>query len=168
MAVEKVRIEGLEGVMKTLRELPPEIVSKRGGPVRTALRKASKIMVNEMKSNVQQIIDTPNISGQNVSTDLLIKNIVTTRNSKMRGKGERYVARVRRKKYPKTSPDAKTVTTSQVGALLEQGTEKRRPMPWARPAFDAKKGEVIPLFVSELRKNLDRITKKLAKQNGVA
>ena len=41
-------------------------------------------------------------------------------------------------------------------------------MPWARPAFDAKKYHVIPLFVSELRKNLDRIQKKLAAKNGVA
>lgn len=168
MAVETVRIVGLEGVMKTLKQLPPEIVSKRGGPVRTALRKASLIMVNEMKANVQRIVDEPNIGGDDYSTGFLQKNIVTTRNSKMRQNGERYIVRVRKKAYPKPSPNAKPVTTSQVGALLEAGTEKRRPMPWARPAFDAKKYHVIPLFVSELRKNLDRIQKKLAAKNGVA
>lgn len=167
MAVETVRIEGLEGVMKTMRELPPELVSKRGGPVRSALRKASKLMVDEMKGNIQKIIDEPNIGGIDKSTGLLLKNAITTRNSRMRQKGERYIVRVRRKKYPKKG-DEKTVTTSQVGALLEAGTEKRQPMPWARPAFDAKKHEVPPLFVAEMRKNLERITKKLARKNGVA
>jgi HK97 gp10 family phage protein len=168
MAVETVKIIGLEGVMRALRELPPELVSKRGGPVRTALRKASLLMLNEMKSNLQQIVDEPNIGGDNYSTGFLKKNIVTTRDSKMRQKGERYIVRVRKKAYPKPSPNAKRVTTSQVGALLEYGTEKRQPMPWVRPAFDAKKHQVIPLFVLELRANLDRIVKKLAKQNGVA
>lgn len=168
MAVESIRIEGLEGVMKTLKELPPEIVSRRGGPVRTALRKASLIMVNEMKANVQRIIDEPNIGGDNYSTGLLVKNIVTTRSTRMRAKGERYTARVRKKAYPKASPNAKRVTTSQVGALLEAGTEKRVAMPWARPAFDSKKYHVIPLFVYELRKNLDRIQRMLARKNGVS
>jgi HK97 gp10 family phage protein len=167
MATESVRIEGLEGVMKTLKELPPEIVSRRGGPVRSALRKASKVMVDEMKANVQKIIDEPNIGGQDYSTGLLQENIVSTRTTnRMQQNGEQYRARVRRKKYPQTG-NAKTVTTSQVAALLEAGTERRRPMPWARPAFDAKKHEVVTMFTTEIRRNLDRIVKKLARQNRV-
>lgn len=167
MAVETVRIEGLEGVMKAMRQLPAELVSKRGGPVRTALRKASKILVEEMKANIQKIIDEPNIGGVDKSTGLLLKNAITARNSKMKERGEMYVVRIRKKKYPRVGNE-KTRTTSQVGALLEAGTEKRRPMPWARPAFDAKKYQVPPLFVAELNKSLDRIVRKLAKQNGVA
>jgi HK97 gp10 family phage protein len=167
MATESVRIEGLEGVMKTLKELPPEIVSRRGGPVRSALRKASKVMVDEMKANVQKIIDEPNIGGQDYSTGLLQENIVSTRTTnRMQQNGEQYRARVRRKKYPKRGNE-KTVTTSQVAALLEAGTERRRPMPWARPAFDAKKHEVVTMFTTEIRRNLDRIVKKLARQNRV-
>ena len=168
MAVKTIRIEGLEGVLKTLKQLPRELVSKRGGPVRSALRKASKILADEMKANIEKIIDEPNISGNNYNTGLLLKNIVITRSSKMREKGERFIVRVRRKPYPKVSDDAKTVTTSRVASLLESGTERRRPMPWARPAFDAKKHQVIPLFVSELNRHLTRIVNKLAKQNGVA
>lgn len=168
MAVESVRIVGLEGVLKTLRELPPELVSKHGGPVRSALRKASLLMVNEMKANIQKIVDEPNIGGRDRSTGLLKDNIVTTRtSSRMKQKGEQYRARVRRKVYPKIGNE-KTVTTAQVGALLEAGTEKRRPMPWARPAFEAKKGEVIPLFTLELNKSLTRIVNKLARKNKVA
>lgn len=165
MAVETVKIIGLEGVMKTLRELPPELVSKRGGPVRSALRKASKILVEEAKANVQRIIDEPNIDGaESKSIGHLKKNIITARDSKMRG-GERYYVRVRRKAYPEGRTKK---TATGVGALLEQGTERRKPMPWMRPAFDAKKHEVVQFFPQELRKQLDRIVKKLARQNGVA
>jgi HK97 gp10 family phage protein len=166
MAVETVRIEGLEGVMKTLRELPPELVSKRGGPVRTALRNASKILVEEARSNVQRIIDEPNIDGMPTKSIGLLKNsIVTVRNSRMRVKGERYYVRVSRKKYPAGRSDK---TATGVGALLEHGTERRRPMPWLRPAFDTKKNEAVQQFPKEMRRQLDRITKKLARQNGVA
>lgn len=164
MAVETVKIIGLEGVMKTLKELPPELVSKRGGPVRSALRKASLLLVNEAKANVQKIIDEPNIGGGNYSTGFLQKNIITARDSKMRG-GERYYVRVRRKAYPEGRTKK---TATGVGALLERGTERRKPMPWMRPAFDAKKHEVVQFFPQELRKQLDRIVKKLARQNGVA
>lgn len=150
--------------MKTLKELPPELVSKRGGPVRSALRKASLLLVNEAKANVQKIIDEPNIGGGNYSTGFLQKNIITARDSKMRG-GERYYVRVRRKAYPEGRTKK---TATGVGALLERGTERRKPMPWMRPAFDAKKHEVVQFFPQELRKQLDRIVKKLARQNGVA
>lgn len=165
MAVETVRIQGLEGVLKTLQSLPPEIVSKRGGPVRSALRKASKIMVDEAKANVQKIIDEPNIGGEeSKSIGHLQKNIITARDSKMRG-GERYKVGVRRKRYP----DGRTSKSANaVGALLESGTENRRPMPWMRPAFDAKKHVVLQVFTVEINKKLDRIVNKLARQNGVA
>lgn len=166
MAVETVKIQGLEGVMKALKELPPELVSRRGGPVRTALRNASKILVEEAKANVQRIIDAPNIDGMPTkSIGHLQANIITVRDSKMRARGERYYVRVRRKRYP---DNRTTKTATGVGALLEHGTERRRPMPWLRPAFDAKKNEVVQFFPREINRQLDRITKKLARQNGVA
>lgn len=167
MAVSTVKIIGLEGVMKTLRELPPELVSKRGGPVRAALRKASKLFVDQMKANVQAITDEVNIDGHSYSTGFLQKNIVTTRDSRHQFRGERYIVRVRRKTYPRKSANAKSVNTKYVGALLESGTEKRAPMPWVRPAFDAKRDQILPLFVSEMRRQLNVIERKLARQNGV-
>jgi len=165
MAVETVRVVGLEGVMQALKSLPPELVSSRGGPVRSALRKASLLLVNEAKTNVQRIIDEPNIDGEeSKSIGHLKANIITARDAKMRG-GERYYVRVRRKAYP----DGRTKKSANaVGALLEQGTEDRRPMPWMRPAYDARKQEVPGFFAQEIRKQLDRIVKKLARQNGVA
>jgi HK97 gp10 family phage protein len=167
MAREAFRVEGLAGVMKTLKELPPELVSKRGGPVRSALRKASKLLVDEAKANVERIVLMPNADGlPSDSTGLLRKNIVTVRDNKMQAKGERYVVKVRRKRYP--DQKGKPVNTRQVGALLEYGTEKRQPMPWLRPAFESRKHQVPQFFSDEINKQLDKIVKKLAQQNGVA
>ena len=50
--------------------------------------------------------------------------------------------------------------------MLEAGTERRRAMPWMRPAFEAKKGEALQVFATELPRAIDRAVKKLAKRNG--
>jgi HK97 gp10 family phage protein len=72
--------------------------------------------------------------------------------------------KVRRKAYPGTK--GKAVTTPQVARLLEYGTEKRAPMPFIRPAFDAAKGYVFGMFTAELGKRLNGIVKKLHRANG--
>ena len=46
MARETVRIEGLDTLLDRLRRLGPE-ASKRGGPVRRAVRKGAVIIANE-------------------------------------------------------------------------------------------------------------------------
>lgn len=165
MAREAIRIEGLAGVLETLKQLPPELVSKNGGPVRAALRKAAVIIQKQARANVQAIIDAPNIGGDSrESSGLLKKNIVVTRGRPSGGlKGEVYLVRVRKKKYPQKG--GKPVHTAQVGTLLEYGTEKRKPMPWIRPAFDAKKTEAVAVFTRELPRAIDRIVKKLDRQN---
>lgn len=168
MAREEFRIEGLEGVMRSLQQLPAEVVSKRGGPVRSALQKAAKAMQVAAQGKLQQIIDTPNAGGvPHESSGLLKKNIVTKR-GRLRGgeKGELYSVNVRRKSYPDSK--GKRVTTPQVARLLEYGTEKRQPMPFIRPAFEQNKHRVVGIFTSEINKKLGAIWKKLARQNGVA
>ena len=177
MAREEFKVVGLEGVMRALQhDLPAEIVSKRGGPVRSALQKAARMMATAEQQNLQQIIDTPNISRLPDGTEIVVptesigllkKNIVPKRGRLAGGeKGELYSVGVRRKTYPATKGNA--VTTPQVARLLEYGSEKREPMPFIRPAFEANKGKVVTLFVQELQKKLAAIVKKVARQNGVA
>lgn len=168
MASVSVKIKGLEGVLKTLNELPPEIVSKGGGPVRKALRKAAVVMQKEVKQNLQVIIAQPNVDGEaSESTGLLDQNIVITRGKgSQKINGERYTVRVRNKAY--TNKKGKRVTTAQNARLLEYGTERRQAHPFIRPAFEAKKGEVLSTFVTEINKDIARIVKKLERQNGVA
>lgn len=170
MARETVKIEGLDGVLKTLRELPPEVVSKNGGPVRSALAKAARMMRDEAANNVQKIIDAPNIGESQTESIGLLKKSIQARRGRLKGeKGELYVVRIKPKQmYPAKFQDKRnSVSAAKVGRQLEYGTEKRMPMPWLRPAFDAKKGQVITLFVSELNKKLGAIVRKLARKNRV-
>lgn len=166
MPRELIRIEGLDGVMKTLRELGPE-ARKNGGPVRKSLRKAAKIIQAREIENLRGIILEPNEGGlPSESTGLLEKNVVIARGKMAAGqKGERVVVRVRNKRYPEKS--GKPVTTAQVARLLEGGTEKMQEHPWIRPAYDAKKQEAVQVFVTELPKDIVALQKKLARANGV-
>lgn len=153
-------MEGLEGVLDALKRLPPEIVSKNGGPVKAALRKAAQVIQGEWKLNLQRIIDTPNIGGQDESTGLYMQNIVVTRGRMPSGlKGERMVVRVRNKQYPGLK--GKGSTTAANARRLEYGTERRRPYPHIRPAFDAKKGEALDTFVREVTTRTNKVIAKL-------
>lgn len=55
MKVE-VNLRGVEGVIATLKSLPPEIVSKRGGPVKLALAKGARLIRDEAKKNLRRAI----------------------------------------------------------------------------------------------------------------
>lgn len=178
----QVRLEGLEGVLKTLEQLPREIVSKHGGPVRVALRKASLVLLNEAKANVQRIIDTPNKDGRNFSIGLAVKSIIAKRVRPRGGqKGEAFLITVKPNKYParregtgskfrvykRKGRKAAYLQANDVLFMLEHGTERRPPMPWLRPAYEAKREEALAIFERELPAAIERIQKRLARQNGV-
>ncbi|TXH50701.1 MAG: hypothetical protein E6Q97_19865 [Desulfurellales bacterium] len=162
----KVEIRGLTGVLDALKSLPPEIVSKRGGPVRASLRAAANVLRDQAKANVARIIAEPNIDGDNRSTGLLHKSIQTKRSKLKQGvNGEAFVVGIRRgQKYPANRQARKeAVTAVQVGRLLEYGTEKRKPMPWLRPAFDAKGSAALARFSEEMQKRTTAAIKKAEK-----
>jgi HK97 gp10 family phage protein len=175
MAVEPFRMEGLAGVLKTLEELPPEIVSKAGGPVRQGLREAVKMLGVEVRKNLKRIIDEPNIGGQNESTGLLLDNVRTGR-ARLRGQnGEAQRVYIRRKRYPPRKVDTKprseggpkTNTTPQIARMLEYGTALRKPMPFIRPAFDAHKNRAVQIFETEVKRRISLVQKRLARKNRV-
>lgn len=164
--IVKVEIRGLTGVLDALKSLPPEIVSKRGGPVRASLRAAANVLRDEAKANVARIIAEPNVDGDNRSTGLLHKSIQTKRSKLKSGvNGEAFVVGIRRgQKYPDSRQGRKEVVTAvQVGRLLEYGTEKRKPMPWLRPAFDAKGSAALARFSEEMQKRTTAAIKKAEK-----
>lgn len=162
MTTETVHIEGLRGVLDALKQLPPEIVSKAGGPVKLALKAAAKLLRVEAQANVQRIVDEPNADGQPTkSIGLLKKSLIESRGKMPSGvKGERYTVRIRSgRKYPAERGEG--LTAVQVGRQLEFGTEKRQPMPWLRPAFDAKKEAALQEFSNQMNTRVTKIIKKL-------
>lgn len=165
MTAPKVTVElhGLKGVLDTLRSLPPEIVSKRGGPVKSALRKGAVVIFKEAQKNLQVAVSNTTEEGKRESTGLLLKNLVVTRGKEPTNtKGERYLVRVRRKSYDRKGEKVTTLKTAQ---LLEYGSSKQPAEPWLRPAFNAKAQEAIKAVETELIKGVDRVVKKLALQN---
>lgn len=166
MKVE-MKVEGLNGVLETLRSLPPEIVSKRGGPVKLALAKAARVVQAQAKTNLKAAI----AMNGDVSTGLLEKNVVVTRGKDPVGtRGERYLVRVRRKAYDgdklgKRQKAGKRVTTHKTAALLEYGSSHQPATPWLRPAVAQKGEEAINVFTTDLNRRIDATIKKLAQQN---
>ena len=160
MQVE-AKITGLDGVLDTLRSLPPEIVSKRGGPVKSALRKGALVIRDEWRRNEARVAATPNADGSLPSTNLLQENIVATRGkAPTGGKGERYLVRVKRKKYQEG--DATTLKSQQ---LMEYGASDQPAQPVIRPAVQAKGQQAIDTIIKTLNDGIQRIVKKLAAQN---
>lgn len=167
MAREVVRLEGLAGVLDVLKKLPPEMVSKAGGPVKLSLKEGAAVLLAEAKHNVRLIIDTPNKDGEDKSTGLLLLSLQAKRSKPSRGqKGEAFLVGIRRnQKYPPNRQSKKGDTTAaQVGRQLEYGTEKRPPMPWIRPAFDVKAGEAARVFVEGVNRRTEALVKKLERQ----
>jgi HK97 gp10 family phage protein len=165
MLVE-VEVAGLAGVLDTLKSLPPEIVSKRGGPVKAALRKGARVILQQAKINLQAATANTSDEGKRYSTGFLLKNLVVTRGKKPTGTtGERYLVRVRRKAYSNRA--GKTITTLATANLLEYGSIKQPAEPWIRPAFQSKAEQAIKTTEAELLKEIDKVVKKLASQNKV-
>lgn len=160
MKVE-VNLQGVDGVLATLRSLPPEIVSKRGGPVKLALAKGARILRDHARQNLRAVI----ANGSDVlSTGLLEQNVVSTRGkAPAGGGGERYLVRVRRKTYPDRS--GKPVTTHKTAHLLEYGSVHQPATPWLRPAVLAKGDQVISVVTADLVRRIELVVKKLAAQN---
>ncbi len=159
----ETKLSGLDGVLETLKSLPPEVVSRRGGPVKSALRKGALVILKQEKANLQVV--TMNQTGEErQNTGLLLANLIASRGkAPSDGKGERYLVRVRRKSYPRKS--GKAVTTLKTAQLLEYGSSKQPAEPWIRPAFAAKASDAIKTVERELLAGIDRIVKKLSQQN---
>ncbi len=160
-----LQLSGLDGVLATLQSLPAEVVSKRGGPVKAALRKGALVILKEAKQNLRISVS----NNPTYSSGLLEKNLIASRGKAPTGsKGERYLVRVRRKVYPGKSGKSgggNAVTTLAAANLLEYGSSKQPAEPWLRPAFNSKAQEAIHTVEGELIKGIDRVVAKLASQN---
>lgn len=175
MAVEGVKVLGLTGVLEALKALPEELVSKNGGLVRRALRKGGVPILKQAQENVQRIIDEVNKDGRFVSTGLAKKSLRLKRIRPLNGQsGEAFIIAVKPQRYDgekllrksKRGVRAKKaidLQTNDVLFMLEAGTERRAPMPWMRPAFDAKKQEAVGTFVAEMEAGIEIVKKKMDK-----
>ena len=158
-----VEITGLDGVLDMLKALPPEVVSRRGGPVKSALRKGAIVIQKAAKANLQARMGHQVDDEERAATGLLLANVIVSRGkAPASGKGERYVVRVKSRRYPGRQGKAETTTTKNA-QRMEYGTSRQTAEPWIRPAVQAKGQEAIGAIERELLAGVDRVVKKLAK-----
>lgn len=164
MKVE-VNLTGVEGVLATLQSLPAEVVSKRGGPVKSALRKGAVVILKAEQQHLRAVMGHQS-DGQHVeATGFLLKHLIATRGKPpVDSKGERYLVRVKNAIY-QGRRGGRPVTTRQNAARLEYGTSKQPAEPFIRPAFLANAAKAISTIEMELGKAIDRVVNKLAAQN---
>ncbi len=155
-----LNFKGFDGVLETLKTLPAEVVSKRGGPVKSGLRKGALVILLEAKLNLAYA--TENLTGdEKHSTGLLLDNLIASRGKPPPDQnGERYLIRVRRKAYKRKG---RTVTTLLTGRLLEYGSEKQPAESWLRSAFKAKAQAAIDVTATEVKRGIERIVAKIKK-----
>ena len=154
--ITEVRVTGAADIMRLLHELPYEMVSKRGGPVKLALAKGARIVRDQAKANLQAAIA---LNGDQ-STGLLLKNVISSRGKPPIGsRGERYLVRVRRKAYPNRDD----VSVRKTANLLEYGSSQQPATPWLRPAVQSKGQEVIEVMTADLLRRLELLVTRLAR-----
>lgn len=155
------KLQGLDGVLDTLKSLPAEVVSKRGGPARKALRKGALVILNAEKANLQRVTSNATSSGKQESTGFLLKNMVVRLGRLPTGEnGEMYVVRPSVKSYVRKG---QKVTTSMTARFLEHGTSEQPAEPFARPAVESHGETAIRTIESELLREIDKVVAKLAK-----
>ena len=157
MAVDSQALHGVDDLLAKLKSLPPEIVSKRGGPVKSALRKGGVVIQRAARAQLAQITVRPDADGY-VSTGTLAQSVVVRRDPRPQraGANERYRVLIARRKYP---DGTRTVAT---GRYLEFGTEQRPPTPWMTPAYFGARQEALDTVVTELERSIQRIIRRLS------
>jgi HK97 gp10 family phage protein len=154
-------VKGLEGLLDTLKALPPEIVSKGGGPVRTSLRKAGVVFQKAYQENIRAIVDEPNKDGSTpANSRTLEKAVIVSRRKPRPGfKGEIFAVRVKR---GARAPNGQSA--NKYGGVIEfgyEGVPAKAPM---RKAFETNKDQALTVFVSEMQKRVEAAAKKARKQ----
>lgn len=154
-----LEIKGLDGVLNLLRSLPPEVVSKRGGPVKSALAKGARFLRDRERESLEAVLEP----GED-STGLLAKNIIASRGkAPIGGKGERYLVRIKRKMYP--GRKGEQVSTLKSAQIKEYGSVKQPARSFIRRTVIEHGAQTIDVVVTDLVARVDRVVKKLAQQS---
>ncbi|AIL09782.1 HK97-gp10 family putative phage morphogenesis protein [Stenotrophomonas maltophilia] len=161
---EQVKIDGLDGLLRSLREAPKAI---QGRAVQAGMRKGGNVIRDDARRRAPR------------SSGFMVSQIVTRRaNTKSRqragvGQGGEYftvgVKTGRRRKYANTKRNRRR---GRVGKVYEEagwayywrfkefGTRKMRAEPFLTPAGEAKGPEAAQVIINETWSALDRQLKK--------
>lgn len=151
-------------MLRLLQRLPYEVVTKRGGPVRKAVRKGALVIRNEARAQFTARTQTPGKTGVNYGTGFTAKHIILKRRPPYQGKGERFIVTVRPAEHfnnHKIGKGKKPLRANDAAFLMEYGSTHQPAEPWLRPTFETKRQQAADTMVATLRTELDRIVARL-------
>jgi hypothetical protein len=162
----ETKLTGLDGVLDMLKALPPEVVSKNGGPVRLALRRGAVLLAKQAKINFDAAVQQVGKSGITDTTGFTGAQIKPKRRKPPSGvKGEKFVVTVNYVLHPSGKTYRKRpIRANDIAFTMEHGTSKQPATPWLAPAFAAKAPEAISTIERELPRAIERIAKRLGAQ----
>lgn len=147
-----VGFKGQKELEDALRKLPAEMVSSKGGLVKTALMAAALPMLNDMKSQ---------IAGRWKDEGELLATVGRRRVAKPKVNEEVRVG-VLGKRGPKKDADGRTFLAP---FWLELGTVRIPPDPIVLPVFDSRTQEAVGIYKTRLAAGIARIAKKIGDEN---
>jgi len=155
------KLTGADNVLDMLRQLPDEVVSKRGGPVKTWLRKGAKRLQAKLLVQLDRVTSNETTHPDRENTQTLKRSSIVSRGKPPTdGKGERYLVRWKRITYSRAG---KPVTTHKTAQLLEYGSSEQPAEPFIRPTVQTEGQATIDYIVSGLVADVDRIAQRLLK-----
>ena len=159
-----VQVKGLSELLKNMEQLPRELVSNRGGLVRSALFRAAKTVRDEAKQRAPR------------DTGALQASVIAARdnNPQATGANERYVVTVKKKRWTgKAKAKAAKTAAGKIDyrksgdafywRVVEFGTSKMRAQPFLRPAFESQKDVALDQFKQSLATGIQRTVRKMNK-----
>ncbi len=159
MADVQFNINGVDSLLARMRALPVELRKK---PARSALGKAAKVIRLQAEANALQLDDAE--TGRSIAANIVQR--FRSRYAKRTGDLMISVGVDTEKgRIPKGNPDTGAKGNTPHWHLKELGTERMPADPFLRPAAEQKAGEAVQVFAAELGKALDRLVKRLEKQN---
>ena len=160
MSQTSIEIHGLNGVLDMLKSLPPEVVSKRGGPVKASLAKGARFLRDKYKENLRRAIA---LGPTTRSTGELEKHVIASRGkAPSGGKGERYLVRVKKRDY--VNADGVRTNPLMTANLLEYGSSHQPATPFARPTVEQNGEAAIRIVTEDLVKRVDKVAQQLLDQ----
>jgi len=160
---DHVRIEGLDGLLDTLRRMPPELIKGARSPVAFGLRRGGNVIRDEARARA------PKASGY------MARNIVTRRMSARQrrragadeyfsvgipGRTRRYSNTKRNRGKGRVGQEYQFEGWAYYWRFLEFGTKKMKAKPFLTPAAEAKGPEAAKVIAEQIREGIDRIAKR--------
>lgn len=159
----EVKVDGLAQLGRRLRALPVELGSKGGGPLRSALFQAAKIVRENAKTRVR------------VRTGFLKENIVMTRHRNpsqvgateyygigMKGGTRKLANNSRNRRARRAGAMVRTAGQAYYGRFLELGTSKMSAQPFLRPALASTRDAAVRAFAEAFKRAIERAERKVS------